>query len=114
MINKPKYIENLEDKTESLSTMEIGFNGKQIQEFLDSRNFVTVWSKGFLTSDENRISFNEKIYKTKQGFFLYLYLDVELSTIIIYYRQEQLNELTIFISQLLKQFKNATINIRGN
>lgn len=59
------------------------------------------------------INYNEKIYKTVQGFYIYLslkenHLQYKLT---IYYKQEQQNEMTIFVGQLLKQFKNATINI---
>lgn len=105
-MKKPKYIEQIENKGETLSLIEITFEGKGIQTFLDEKSFVVVWSKGFSTINEPKISLTEKIYKTKQGFFLYLLLDMEISTLTIYYRQEQLNELTIFVGQLLKQYKN--------
>jgi len=42
---------------------------------------------------------------------LYLLLNDEGTSMVVYYRQHQINELTIFISQLLKQFNNdKTIN----
>lgn len=107
MIETPKYIERIESKGETLSTVEVVF-GEGIQKFLDDRNFVVVWSKGFAKVDEPKITLREKIYKTKQGFFLYLFLDEDFQTLTIYYRQEQINELTIFLTQLLKQFKNGT------
>ena len=108
MTTKPKYIEQIESNGEILSLIDIGFKGKDIESFLDEKSFVVVWSKGFSTINEPKISLTEKIYKTKQGFFLYLILDGEISTLTIYYRQEQINELTIFVGQLLKQFKNGT------
>jgi hypothetical protein len=107
MIETPKYIERIESKGETLSTIEVVL-GQGIQKFLDDRNFVVVWSKGFTKVDEPKITLKEKIYKTKQGFFLYLFLDKEFPTLTIYYKQEQINELTIFLTQLLKQFKNGT------
>lgn len=106
MIKKPKYIKKVESN-EILSSIEISVEDKEIQSFLDGRNFLTVWSKGFSTLKENKIIFNEKIYKTKQGFYLYLF-SKGTSVLTIYYRQEQLNELTIFLGQLLKQIKNDT------
>jgi hypothetical protein len=47
-----------------------------------------------------------------QGFYIYLSLKEDgIPTITIYYKQEQLNEMIFFVQQLLKQFKNATINV---
>ena len=55
------------------------------------------------------------MYKTVQGFFIYLSIKGDGTPVItIYYKQEQLNEMTLFVGQLLKQFKNATTDIRGN
>ena len=50
---------------------------------------------------------SNKIYKTKQGFYLYLLFRDTITDITIYYKQTQLNELTLFMGQLIKQFKSS-------
>lgn len=111
MIEKPGYIKNFETKNNDfLSTIEISFTDRKLEKFLDSRNFTTMWSRSSSDPMEYKIEVHEKIYKTKQGFFLYLFLGSDTSVLTIYYKQEQHNELLIFIPLLLKQYKNDTIN----
>jgi hypothetical protein len=107
MVKTPKYIEHLENQGVVFSTIEINFE-TGIEKFLDDRSFLVVWSNGFATVKSDKITINQKIYKTKQGFFLYLLLGGHSQTLTIYYKQEQMNELTVFLTQLLKQFKNGT------
>ena len=104
-MEKIEYIKKLEEGGNVFSELEIDFDNEKIQLFLDGRNFVTVWSKGYLSTKDNILFFKQKIYKTKQQFFLYLSLDKDISILTIYYNQEQLNELTVFITQLIKEFK---------
>ena len=104
-MEKIEYIKKLEVGGDVFSELKIDFDNEKILSFLDGRNFVTVWSKGYLSTKDNKIFFNQKIYKTKQQFFLYLFLDKDISILTIYYNQEQLNELTVFITQLFKEFK---------
>lgn len=110
MIKKPKYIKLLEKKSGVMSIMTLNFINQNIDGFISSRSFTTVWSEGKMEPTDNKVKWLEKIYKTKQEFYLYLSICENLTSMVIYYRQEQENELTIFLTQLLKQFKNDTIN----
>jgi hypothetical protein len=102
IIEIPKYIESIEEEIFSHITIE--FQKKGIDEFLSDKTFTVVWSEGDANEQTGKIKFRKKIYKTKQGFYLYLLLNDEETSMVVYYRQHQINELTIFISQLLKQF----------
>jgi len=109
IIETPKYIESIED--EVLSQITVEFQKKGIDEFISNKTFTVVWSEGNADEQTGKIKFRKKIYKTKQGFYLYLLLNEEETPMNVYYKQHQINELTIFISQLLKQFNNdKTIN----
>ena len=109
IIETPKYIKSIED--EVLSQITVEFQKKGIDEFISNKTFTVVWSEGNTDEQTGKIKFRKKIYKTKQGFYLYLLLNEEDTSMVVYYRQHQINELTIFISQLLKQFNNdKTIN----
>ena len=109
IIETPKYIESIED--EVLSHITVKFQKKGIDDFIGNKTFTVVWSEGDADEQTGKIKFRKKIYKTKQGFYLYLLLNDEGTSMVVYYKQHQINELTIFISQLLKQFNNdKTIN----
>ena len=78
--------------------------------FLKDRKIKTVYSESTSDSNTGVIKYNCKIYQTQQEFFIYLsFRDDETIDMTIYYKEPQLSELTIFIKQLLKQFKNYTI-----
>jgi hypothetical protein len=109
IIETPKYIET--ESEEIFSHITVEFQKKGIDEFLSDKAFTVVWSEGDANEQTGKIKFRKKIYKTKQGFYLYLLLNDEGTSMVVYYKQHQINELTIFISQLLKQFNNdKTIN----
>jgi len=109
MIELPHYIKNVEKHV--LSTLNLSFLRNGVEEFLDGKTFTIVWSEGDIDVQTGKIKFSKKIYETKQGFYLYLLLNQEIPSMVVYYKQEQINELKIFISQLLKQFNNdKTIN----
>jgi hypothetical protein len=112
IIETPKYIESIElDIEEVLSYISVEFQKKGIDEFIRDKTFTVVWSEGDADEETGKIKFRKKIYKTKQGFYLYLLLNGDGISMVVYYKQHQINELTIFISQLLKQFNNdKTIN----
>jgi hypothetical protein len=102
IIEMPKYIESIEE--EIFSHIRVEFQKKGIDEFISDKTFTVVWSEGDANEQTGKIKFRKKIYKTKQGFYLYLLLNDEGTSMVVYYKQHQINELTIFISQLLKQF----------
>ena len=107
---KPEYIRLIEKEHGLFSSVDFGTTEKSFDTFLSKRSLTLVWSEGFSNFD-NRVFVNkEKIYKTKQGFYLYLLIDEDIINLKVYYKQEQLSELTIFIGQLIKQYKNDTTN----
>ena len=106
MIKKPKFIKNNEKSLGVFSSLRLDFPDHSIYKFIDNRNTLVVWSEAFTGIITGKIEFNKKIYKTKQGFYLYLLLGEVESNLIVYYNHSQHSELTIFIQQLLKQFNN--------
>lgn len=106
MIKKPKFIKNTEKSLGVFSSLRLDFPDHSIYKFIDNRNTLVVWSEAFTGIITGKTEFNKKIYKTKQGFYLYLLLGEVESNLIVYYNQSQYSELTIFIQQLLKQFNN--------
>jgi hypothetical protein len=85
---------------------------------LYGRKLTTVYEKSS-SNKEGIIKREEVIFKSQQDF----YLCVENKTgipaepkfnLTIYYKVEQDTELFMFLSQLLKQYRNATTDIRRN
>lgn len=106
-MTKPDYIQLLEKKDGKIfSSMTVQIT-EGLDSFLKDKKLVLRYSESFFSTDTD-IRYNNKIYQTQQGFFLYLSL-VD-NVMVIYYSEEQLNELTLFIRQLFKQLKNATNN----
>jgi len=106
MVEKPEYMTNKEIGSDVFSSLRLDFPDHSIYKFIDNRSLEVVWSEAFAGIINGKITFNKKIYKTKQGFYLYLLLGEVESNLIVYYNQSQYSELTIFIQQLLKQFNN--------
>jgi hypothetical protein len=104
-LKKPKFIKNNEKTLGVFSSLRLDFDDDSIYKFVDNRSFQVVWSEGSIVGVKTE--FNKKIYKSKQGFYLYLFIGEEKKTsLIVYYKQDQYSEFTIFIQQLLKQFNN--------
>lgn len=103
----PYYIKDYEQREGVLSRNKIvmpeGFD-----DYLKDKKMSVVYSESNSDFETGNILFKTKIYKTQQGFYLYLLFGDDGKTdMTIYYKQSQLNELTIFITQLLKQFKQT-------
>ena len=109
-MDKPNYIKECEMKEGVLSENHISFP-EGFDNFLKEKKMVTICSESDTNFETGKISYKKKIYKTQQGFYIYLSIkengDVDT---ILYYKENQSTELTLFITQLLKQYKNATIN----
>lgn len=112
IMNKPYYIQNLETKEGILSEVVCHQFEGQFLKFLNEKRLTTVYDKSS-SSKEGSIKCEQVIFKSQQGFYLF----VENKTLIsaepkfnltIYYKIEQYTELFMFLSQLLKQFKNDT------
>jgi hypothetical protein len=115
-MNKPEYIQNLELKDNVFSVMVCHTLKGDFLKYLNEKKLTRVYEKS-LMKDDGFLTFEEVIFKSQQGF----YLSLEIRTIpqsetifnlTIYYKSEQYNELFLFLSQLLKQYKNATTNNR--
>lgn len=107
-MEKPEYILSIEKKDDlifSIMDIEIPEN---FDNFIKERKMLLVFSESSSDIETSEITYQNKIYQTQQQFFLYLSLTDGMMS--IYYKEQQLNELTLFIRQLFKQFKNATIN----
>jgi hypothetical protein len=101
----PRYIKSIEDKNGILSIMTLNSIQDKVIEFLDKK-ITRVWERGVFNIS-NQIIWEEVIYKTNQGFFIYVKKnDDNIITLTIYYKSEQLNELKIFINQTNKQLRN--------
>ena len=103
----PEYIIKL---NQDLSTTVVSLP-KGFDDYLKDRKVTLIHTESNITFEDIKFIYKTKLYKTQQGFYLYLLFNKEdVEDMIIYYKQEQLNELTVFITQLIKQFKNATTN----
>jgi hypothetical protein len=111
-MEKIEYIKKLEVGGDVFSMVNILSVPKEIEQYLNKITSTVVYSVGDITYPSVKINYIERIYKTMQGFYIYLSLKENgVPIITIYYKQEQLNEMIFFVQQLLKQFKNATINV---
>ena len=109
---KIEYIKKLEEGGVVFSMVNILSVPKEIEQYLNKIKSTIIYSIGDLTYPNIEIKYTEKIYRTVQGFFIYLSIrEDDTPVITVYYKQEQLNEMTLFVGQLLKQIKNATVNV---
>jgi hypothetical protein len=117
-MEKPEYIQNLESKDGIFSVMVCHELRGEFLKYLSEKKLTRVYEKSSI-NQSGLIKFEEVIFKSQQKFFLFIKIrDIlqsdTISNLTIYYKVEQYNELYLFISQLLKQYKNATTDIRGN
>ena len=110
-MEKPNYIEKIEESDGIMSLMEIHSIREDIVDFFDKK-LTRVWERGF-SDKNNKIFWEDVIYKTNQKFFIHVSTPILMGapSMTIYYKSEQLNELKIFINQLNKQIRNGTTNI---
>ena len=112
-MKKPKYIKEIEKNDKVFSLSKLYSLPKEFDDFI-SKKVIILYSNSDINTDSVKFLFKEKLYRTIQGFYLYLSFRGDEIDVDIYYKQEQHNELIIFITQLLKQFKNATTNSGRN
>jgi hypothetical protein len=115
-MNKPEYIHNLELKSGVFSVMDCHELKGEFLKYLNEKKLSRVYEKG-LMNESGLVKFEEVIFKSQQNFYLFVQIRVipqsdTISKLTIYYKSEQSNELILFTSQLLKQYKNATTNNR--
>ena len=102
-MKKPNYIERIEKKSDIyFSVMDLPLGNIELEKFIDGK-FELVHSISNIEQNL-KILFKEKLYKTKQEFYLYLIINEDDSIESrVYYKQKQLDELRLIIGQLLKQ-----------
>ena len=115
-MDKPEYIQNLESKDGIFSVMVCHELKGEFLKYLNGKKLSRVYEKG-LMNESNLVNFEEVIFKSQQNFYLVVQIRLiphsdTISKLTIYYKTEQYSELYLFLSQLLKQYKNATTNNR--
>ena len=115
-MEKPEYIQNLESKDGIFSVMACPELKGEFLKYLNEKKLTRVYEKSSM-NESNMVKFEEVIFKSQQKFFLFIEIRVipqsdTISKLTIYYKTEQYSELYLFLSQLLKQYKNATTNNR--
>jgi hypothetical protein len=104
-MKKSNYIERIEvDEGNNFSVMNLPCANIEFEKFIDGK-FELVHSISDI-GQNFKIIFKEKLYKTKQEFYLYLIINEDDSIQSkVYYKQKQLDELRLIIGQILKQTK---------
>jgi hypothetical protein len=102
-MSKPNYIEKIEvNEGNNFSVMTLPLANIEFEKFIDGK-FELVHSISDI-GQNLKITFKEKLYKTKQEFYLYLIITEDDSIESrVYYKQKQLDELRLIIGQILKQ-----------
>lgn len=101
-MKKSNYIERIEiDEGNNFSIMNLPLGNIEFEKFIDSK-FELVHSISDI-GQNLKITFKEKLYRTKQEFYLYLIITEDDIQVRVYYKQKQLDELRLIIGQLLKQ-----------
>ena len=114
---KPEYIQNLESKENIFSVMVCHTLKGEFLKYLNEKKLTRVYEKSSM-NESGFLNFQEVIFKSQQNFYLFVEIKTipqsdTISNLTIYYKVEQYNELFLFLSQLLKQYKNATTNNSG-
>jgi hypothetical protein len=115
-MEKPEYIQNLESKDGIFSVMVCHTLKGDFLKYLNEKKLSRVYEKSSM-NEGGFLNFEEVIFKSQQNFYLFVGIrkipqSETIFNLTIYYKVEQYNELFLFLSQLLKQYKNATINNR--
>ena len=101
-MKKPNYIKKIEkDEGMIFSVMDLPCANIEFEKFINSK-FELVHSISNIEQNL-KITFKEKLYKTKQEFYLYLLITDNDIQVRVYYQQKQLDELRLIIGQILKQ-----------
>ena len=102
-MKKPNYIEKIEkDEGMFFSVMDLPCANIEFEKFINSK-FELVHSISNIEQNL-KITFKEKLYKTKQEFYVYLLINEDDSIqSMVYYKQKQLDELRLIVGQILKQ-----------
>lgn len=111
-MKKPIYIKNIEKTEGVFSVMNFHKFRTNMYKIFEEKKTTKVFEKSYIHIDGS-FEWVELIYKTNQNFYLHMLNDTEDKTmwsITIYYKPENLNELLIFIRQVLKQLRDESID----
>jgi hypothetical protein len=115
-MDKPEYIKNIESNEGIFSVMVAPELKGDFLKYLNEKKLTRVYEKSSM-NESGIIKFEEVIFESQQNFYLFVKFRVVphsdiISNLTIYYNVKQYTELYMFLSQLLKQYKNATTNNR--
>jgi hypothetical protein len=115
-MEKPEYIKNLESTDGIYSVMDAPELKGDLLKYLNEKKLTRVYEKSSM-NESGIIKFEEVIFQSQQNFYLFIKSRIIpqsdiISNLTIYYNVKQYTELYMFLSQLLKQYKNATTNNR--
>lgn len=103
-----KFIERIENEKGILSLLKLEVPDSKFTNFISKRDFELVYSENSMNVEDGSVLQHNQIYKTKQEFYLSLFIGNKGGICLnIYYDIKQLNELKLFISQLLKEYKKT-------
>ena len=101
---KSLFVESLEKNGEVFSVIKVELPKKDIKKYFDSKKVELVFSVQ-KSDSSGKISWEEIVYKTPQGFYVQCnqeFGDETTHTITIYYKSSQSNELKFYLNQLYK------------
>jgi hypothetical protein len=107
-MKKHRYIKKLEKSQGVLSKMDYHDFSTDLYKHFEEKH-IQVYAKSKVLHD-GKIIWLDLIYKTRQPFYLH-FRNLSKNTpkwgLTIYYKSEQINELIIFIRQVLNSFRNT-------
>ena len=107
---KPDYIKYLEQNDGIYSELDFPTLEYDLVGYLDQKKLKRVYESAGL-GEKDKIIWYDIIFITTHPFYLYVKpIANNTSTLTIYYKPEQLNELIVFIRIMLKQIDNAANN----
>jgi hypothetical protein len=107
---KPDYIKHLEQSAGIYSELHFPTLNYDLVRYFDEKKLKRVFESSGL-GEKDKIFWYEVIYISNHPFYLHVTpIANDTSTLTIYYKPEQLNELIVFIRIILKQIDNAANN----
>lgn len=113
MVGKAEYIIQLERENGVFSLLDFHRYSDNLIKYLEEKNLKVVFQKG-VVSNKGKAKWEEVIFETAQKFYF------QVNTInvngedeyglTIYFKPEQFKELIFLTTQLLKPFKDGTVN----
>ncbi len=97
-----RYIKNIEKKNECVySKVHNIYGPAHIKKIEENKNLTLIFGNSEFR--DRKINFNDKLYVTNSGFYIYWKLmDDNNFSLTIYYKIEQLQEVMIYLLQLNK------------